>query len=94
MRIFKIVVLTKRSLILLITIFIFFLFISISLFIKISLLPANTFADPRSGIIVIDPGHGGIDGGTNKDGILEKEINLDVGRKLRLFLEQKGIKSL
>lgn len=92
MRIFKIVVLTKRSLILLITIFIFFLFISISLFIKISLLPANTFADPRSGIIVIDPGHGGIDGGTNKDGILEKEINLDVGRKLRLFLEQKGYK--
>jgi N-acetylmuramoyl-L-alanine amidase len=55
-------------------------------------MPANTFIDPKSGIIVIDPGHGGIDGGTNKDGILEKEINLGISKKLKVFLEQRGYK--
>jgi N-acetylmuramoyl-L-alanine amidase len=37
-----------------------------------------------SGIIVIDPGHCGIDGVTNKDGILEKEINLDIVKILHI----------
>lgn len=41
-------------------------------------------------IIVIDPGHGGIDGGTNKGDILEKNINLEVGLKLRDLLAKKG----
>lgn len=52
--------------------------------------PVNQFIDPNSGIIVIDPGHGGIDGGTNKEGILEKEINLDISKKLKYLLQQKG----
>ena len=41
-------------------------------------------------IIVIDPGHGGIDGGTNFGHILEKDINLEVGLKLRDLLIKKG----
>ncbi len=41
-------------------------------------------------VIVIDPGHGGIDGGTNYGDILEKDINLDVGLKLRDLLVKKG----
>lgn len=53
---------------------------------------SNPFADPRSGIIVIDPGHGGIDGGTNKDGVLEKEANLAISKKLKGFLESEGFK--
>ena len=41
--------------------------------------------------IVIDPGHGGIDGGTgNKDDVLEKDINLEAGLKLRRVLEKEG----
>ncbi|WP_034328437.1 N-acetylmuramoyl-L-alanine amidase family protein [Alkaliphilus transvaalensis] len=41
--------------------------------------------------IVIDPGHGGIDGGTHyKTEILEKDINLDIALKLRKELEKKG----
>lgn len=40
--------------------------------------------------IVIDPGHGGVDGGTEREGILEKEINLDIGKKLKAMLEQNG----
>lgn len=50
------------------------------------------FADLKNGIIVIDPGHGGVDGGTNKDGILEKEANLAISKKLKGFLESKGFK--
>lgn len=41
-------------------------------------------------IIVIDPGHGGIDGGTNLGDILEKNINLEVGLKLKDLLIKKG----
>ena len=41
-------------------------------------------------IIVIDPGHGGIDGGTNFGDILEKDINLEVGLNLKELLTDKG----
>lgn len=40
--------------------------------------------------IVIDPGHGGIDGGTNIGEILEKDINLTIGLKLKELLTKKG----
>ncbi|MDP4182935.1 MAG: N-acetylmuramoyl-L-alanine amidase [Bacillota bacterium] len=52
----------------------------------------SEFIDPNSGIIVIDPGHGGIDGGTTRQGILEKDINLDISQKLKVYLEQMGYK--
>ncbi|NLK69518.1 MAG: N-acetylmuramoyl-L-alanine amidase [Clostridiaceae bacterium] len=45
-------------------------------------------------IVVIDPGHGGIDPGTcsiYKEGLYEKDINLDIGLKLRKMLEDSGI---
>lgn len=66
------------------------LLISIPLFVHIIVPTTNTFVDPDSGIIVIDAGHGGIDGGTNKDGLLEKEVNLDIALKLKYMLEQRG----
>lgn len=50
----------------------------------------HTFTDPGTGIIVIDPGHGGIDGGTGRSGILEKEINLAVAKRLKMHLENEG----
>lgn len=48
---------------------------------------------PLSGrIIVIDPGHGGIDGGTyTRDGTLEKDINLQVALELKRMLEKSGV---
>lgn len=47
---------------------------------------------PLSGkTIVIDPGHGGIDGGAvGKDGTQEKEIALDVAKQTRDYLQQAG----
>ena len=48
-------------------------------------------ATPVSGkVIVIDPGHGGFDGGASDNGVFEKEINLDVALKLKEYIEQGG----
>ncbi len=42
--------------------------------------------------IVIDPGHGGFDPGkVNADGVIEKDINLQVALKLKEELEAQGI---
>ncbi len=42
--------------------------------------------------IVIDPGHGGVDSGTNCFDFVEKEINLAVAKKLRAELTRLGAK--
>ncbi|GAB6098505.1 N-acetylmuramoyl-L-alanine amidase CwlD [Halanaerocella petrolearia] len=47
----------------------------------------SPLSSPR--VIVIDPGHGGIDGGTSHSNLLEKEINLEVGLTLKDYLESK-----
>lgn len=42
-------------------------------------------------VIVIDPGHGSPDGGaTGYSGSLEKDINLDIAKKLGSYLQQSG----
>ena len=47
----------------------------------------------RIRLLLIDPGHGGIDGGANsKAGTIEKDINLQISLKLRDNLEEKGYK--
>ena len=59
-------------------------------------LPAVERADARyreenRRVILIDPGHGGADGGAEGvDGTLEKEVNLAVGRTLAAFLRVMG----
>ncbi|MET3508501.1 N-acetylmuramoyl-L-alanine amidase family protein [Halalkalibacter oceani] len=40
--------------------------------------------------VVIDVGHGGIDGGTSANGVLEKDLNLLFGQKLMKELRQKS----
>lgn len=46
---------------------------------------------PFPKLILIDVGHGGIDGGTSHGSILEKDINLAIAHKLFLMLKSKGI---
>ena len=41
-------------------------------------------------VVAVDPGHGGADGGVSHGGLVEKEINLDVGLRLRERLEAAG----
>jgi N-acetylmuramoyl-L-alanine amidase len=40
--------------------------------------------------VVLDAGHGGVDPGAAAANILEKEITLDIGRRLRTLLEANG----
>ena len=54
---------------------------------------ATVKEDESQKIILIDPGHGGIDGGAkSQSGTIEKDINLQIALKLRDNLEEKGYK--
>ena len=51
----------------------------------------NSWSLPLSGkIILLDPGHGGMDPGAVVSGVVEKEIALKVSFKLRDYLQQQG----
>lgn len=42
-------------------------------------------------VIIIDAGHGGIDGGAiGKNGTIEKDINLEISKKLKAYIESGG----
>lgn len=41
-------------------------------------------------IVTVDPGHGGRDPGASANGIIEKDLNLFVGLKVREYLEREG----
>lgn len=46
---------------------------------------------PESPVIIIDPGHGGIDGGAiGKNGVVEKDLNLEISLQLRDLLAVSG----
>ena len=47
----------------------------------------------RKHIIVIDAGHGGNDAGTNDNGVIEKEITLDIALKIDSILKGDGIQT-
>lgn len=52
---------------------------------------ANSDEKKNQRIILIDPGHGGIDGGArSKNGTIEKNINLSISEKLKKELEASG----
>ncbi len=51
----------------------------------------NLSAAVAGKVIVVDPGHGGVDPGvTGKSGVLEKNINLAVAERLAAYLGQAG----
>jgi N-acetylmuramoyl-L-alanine amidase len=44
-----------------------------------------------SRVIIIDAGHGGMDGGASgRNGVLEKNINLAISQKLKAYIEEHG----
>ncbi|WP_252250304.1 N-acetylmuramoyl-L-alanine amidase CwlD [Clostridium sp. ZBS13] len=56
-------------------------------------IPTRVLAEENKSkhVIVIDPGHGGIDGGAkSKKGTVEKDINLSISLKLKHQLEELG----
>ena len=55
-----------------------------------SVAPASDPVAPNT--IVIDPGHGGIDGGAvSANGVMEKDINLSIALKLKEIAQQDGM---
>lgn len=54
-------------------------------------LPIDSAALPLAvRTIVLDAGHGGQDPGAVRDGVIEKEVTLDLVRRLRLLLQAEG----
>ncbi|MFC4453192.1 N-acetylmuramoyl-L-alanine amidase [Deinococcus sonorensis] len=53
--------------------------------------PASTAQKPRL-TVVIDPGHGGVDSGMASTWVTEKQVTLDVGLRVRAYLEAHGVK--
>src|SRR5205809_7747002 len=56
-------------------------------------------AQPRArsksfAVVVLDPGHGGQDSGAMCGGVLEKDLTLDVARRVDRLLEAEGIATL
>ncbi|NLN15220.1 MAG: hypothetical protein GX185_06395 [Tissierellia bacterium] len=69
----------------------FLLFIMVNVLILRNYGATKTFSHRSNRTIVLDPGHGGIDGGTGKrEDILEKDINLDIGLRLKKQLIVEG----
>ena len=54
----------------------------------------NTARDDSGTVVIIDPGHGGQDSGMIRAGILEKDLALDVARRLDRILQSKGVATL
>jgi N-acetylmuramoyl-L-alanine amidase len=50
------------------------------------------FSGVGSRVIIVDAGHGGMDGGAigNNSGVLEKNINLSIAKKLKAYIEEQG----
>lgn len=70
-----------------------FIMVSIALIIMVKLETEETIpaaAEPGAHIIVIDPGHGGTDGGASNGDVLEKDLNLAVSLKLRDIINNDG----
>jgi len=56
-------------------------------------MPIKAMAVGEEKVILIDPGHGGFDGGAkSKNGTIEKDLNLQISLKLKEVLEAKGYK--
>lgn len=85
-------VINKQSVIMIISVIVGFgLLLLCGEFNKNQNVAKETFAAPVANkIIVIDPGHGGFDGGASDNAVQEKEVNLDVAMRLKEYVEQAG----
>ena len=68
--------------------------IIVAVFIALLMIKVPVMAEEVSkGIVLIDAGHGGIDGGAqSKNGTIEKDINLQISKRLKEKLEKEGYK--
>lgn len=83
------VVISKRKIIFSSIVFVLVTALSWAAVVK-GILPGKYVLENK--IIVVDAGHGGVDGGANNSYILEKDINLDIALRLQKKLEDAGAK--
>lgn len=84
--------LTKKSTII---VSIFAFFCSIFLISIITFVTSNAQKQNLNHLVIIDPGHGGEDGGAiGHDGVVEKHINLKISLALRDMLELLGFETI
>ncbi len=82
-------ILLKRSQIILSLVLIISVLFSLSYF---SIAKEKAFVVVDKKVIIVDPGHGGIDGGAvGVNGTLEKDINLKIAYKLKNIAENNGV---
>ena len=54
--------------------------------------PVTKDINPNEKVVVIDPGHGGVDCGATRAGIYEKDITTDVSKRVAALLRSSGYK--
>ena len=80
----------KRKTLIFFTMIVFIAVAVVEVYLK-SYTAQSTVAVPLSGkIILIDPGHGGIDAGASGNNAVEKEINLSIAKILQEYIETGG----
>ncbi len=89
-------IILKKIFVIIFSLFVSFSVFSASFVIKETINTSKTdISNPVLPIIIIDAGHGGVDGGAvSVDGTLEKEINLEISKYLREYLTLFGFKTI
>lgn len=60
---------------------------------RLAFVSSRIRSEQQAPVVVIDPGHGGMDGGAQaSDGTSEKDINLAISKKLERRLQKDGVK--
>jgi N-acetylmuramoyl-L-alanine amidase len=55
-------------------------------------LPSQSLWDEKAPVVVVDAGHGGHDGGAVANGVIEKNLSLDIAVRLKKELEAAGLR--
>lgn len=63
--------------------------------IAVIILPCKAAESPRPAVLIIDPGHGGLDGGASAaDGTLESALNLEIALRMEAIGKLLGMKTV
>ncbi len=90
----KLHIICIRNKTILITVVLITVFVAVMLLFSLLVNSSQNFVHSYTKIIVIDPGHGGIDGGAFEGGMLEKDINLDIAKRVKALLEDKDYQAI
>ncbi len=88
----KLIIVSKKKLVCLLLAAKLLLILLFFVLFSVSNHTTDIILDPSNITIVIDAGHGGVDGGATVNDLSEKEVNLSIAKKLKTYLVQKDYK--